>query len=47
MQQIGYDLQTWCDNDTASQNVYFVSSAHALFENRKGEKDFISIVISD
>jgi len=31
-----YGLST----DSASQNVFFVSSAHVLFEKRKGEEAF-------
>jgi len=40
MQRIGYDLQTGFITDSASRIVLFVSSALALFENKKGQETF-------
>jgi len=47
MQQIGCDLQHGLITDSSSQNVFFVSSAHALVEKRNGEEAFLPAVIYD
>jgi len=41
MQQIGYDFQIWFDYRLSFAKCFsFVSSAHVLFEKRKGEEAF-------